>query len=895
MAAVRGKLKGLFDRPISSPIDATNPIVQSAVSALSANSDSYEGDQADQCPPGYLPNAYGGCDIDPYNVTSGTGANTGSTFVDTGSTNTTTTVIEQQPAANVNVTVPVSITDTGIQQISDQLTKAIQTTNQQTQNTIQAINDSIQKGIENTDAETQKVVDSLNKSIVSNIQEESDSIQNSINNASTNLGDEVKITSAAIAASTVATTTTVAKSINDEIDSVKNAITPILSSITGFIDQINVEVQKINDTFLQPIINLYNSTIGTVAMLTTAIETDLHEGISGLLKIPGQLADQLGSFDATLDRTVQQLGTVNKETVTDGITFLSQSFPDPLSKSMNAALGGATTADAIKTTFTNHVDLTAESFQQVSTEAISGIGSLLTQMLHILMTTFKTPFDQLHADWSSVGGIFVGLLDGALGLLTTVTSMAALAAPLIDAAEQEARILVPTAKLAPATVIEAMKRGFLDAKTGMKEIAASGLDSTRQQVLVDLGVFLADVNTAIGWWYRGIIDDGDLAVNMTAHGITPLDQQAIKASTVNLPALSDLLRWMNFGIITQDQFISNAHILRYDDSQITAILSTYQDRETPQTLSQLSGLLNNSSAGFLSATLSQPVPDTIQISGARAGYHPDLIRYIWLNHWTIPSVDVFIQSYFRGLRTLTELQERMAMANIPSELWDELLQIARPLLPLRTIPSLYSKGLITEGQAQTELAQHGHNQFHIDLILKAYAPVAKPVDTTQVAAIHTLSQSNARTLWSEGAITDDQYTQVLEAHGYTSATAALQLKADAISEHIKAQKQELADLTDQVLSGVMTGDDAVTKLNTDGFTLSQISKFGANIAKQQKVNAKIPTIPDLNRFLKAQLITLDQYTTALQQLGWQDPWLSAYLGLVSSNGVPAGTDTGATA
>jgi len=866
------RLKGLFDRPISSPIDTSHPLVQRAM-AVDANTDEPFDPYPVDCPAGYLPNAFGGCDQDPYAASNPLPI--GNPFQDTTTqTGNSPTQIVQIPSSPSEVTInnQIAITDSGIQ----------------------AINDSITSAINNTNAQTQKVIDELNKAIVSNIQEESDSIQASIKNASTNLGDEVKITTAALAGTTAATVATTAKSINDEISAVKNAITPILTSITGFIDQINAEVQSINDTFIRPIVNLYNTTIGTISTLTQAIETDLHEGIAGLLKIPGQLADQLGSFDATLDRTVQQLGIINKQTVTDGITFFSQSVPEPLSKALGQSLTGKTVANSLTTTFGDKVELTNESLGKVSTEAISGLSGLLKQLLGIVSDTFKGTLSDMHANWASVESMFTGLLDGALSLLTTLTAIASLAAPLIEAAEQESNKLIPVTKLDPGTVIAALRRGFIDTQTALAELATKGLDATRSQVLIDMSVFLADANMALDWWYRGLITEADLVDNLQKHGLQTEDITAYREASINLPTMNDLTRWLNFRIITQDQFVANAKALRYNDAQLDAILQTYRERETPQTLSALNGLLNNSSAGFINATMNQSVPDIVATAGERAGYHPDLVRYIWLAHWQIPSVDAFIESYFRGFRTQTEVKQRMSIANIPAELQDELIEIKRPLLPLRMIPSAYSRGLITQQQAETELRSHGHNEAHIQLILQAYAP-AKPATANPVAStLHGLSVSNAKQLWADSAITTDQYKQILEAHGYDSQTADLQIQVDSVNQHIHAQKAELSDLTSQVLAGVLSIDDATIKLNTDGFTPSQIAKFQSTIAKQLKLNTKIPSIADLNKFLKAQLITLDQYTNALQMLGWQEPWLSAYLGLVSSDGVAATETSGAT-
>lgn len=770
--------------------------------------------------------------------------------------NTSTTVIAGVPSIN-NITNNINIVDDGIAQVSAQVSKAIE--------------DSVAKA-------AQIAKDTVD-AVASGVSSLASKIWDAVTYAFGNIGDLLKSIASAVWDNLKNIISAIGDHIASLLQDLRDWIGPILKNIGDVLDAVTKQIQKINDTLIEPIANIYNTTIKTVVTLTTAIEQDLHEGIGGLLKIPGQLADQLGSLDATLNRSIQQLGTVNKETVDSSITFLGQTFPAPFSAAMASALGGKTLSSALSTTFAAKEQLTTESLGQVSQEAIRGLGTLLLEVLSLLGDGFKEAFGDLHATWASAGGIFVGLLDGILGALTAVTAIAALAEPLIDTAAEEARKLIPTKKLDPTTVINALTRKFIDNKTALSEIASSGLDATRTKVLLDLSVFLADANTALEWWYRGIIDENDLLANMRANSISDNDIVAIRAASVYVPNLAQLQRWLDFGLIDQDEFTTNCKVLHYDSAQIQALLSTYQDRESPQTLSQLHGLLGNTGAGWLNRTMLQPVPETVALAGSRAGMHPDLVRYIWLAHWQLPSVQSFIQSYFRGYRTLTEVQQRMEIENIPSELWDETINISRPLLPFRSISGYLAKGFITQVQAQEELAAHGYDLTHQQILLKAAVPTVSKTTPTAATSVHTLSIANARTLWADSALTDAQYLEILEAHGYTAEMAHAQLQADAITEHIKHQKVTLQDFTAQVETGVLSLDDASNQLLTLGFTSAQVAKFQLSVVKSLKVNTRHPSISEMKVFLKAKVITLDDFKQELQIQGWTDPWLSAFIAL----------------
>lgn len=876
-------LGGLFDRPLTPNIPIpTRATTRPAADEPSPGGDGGEPDPGDgggggspppgednpigaYCPPGSV------MDITGYCIPlSGTGAPVVVTIPPSGGPISVTPVEGDIGDVNIqnNIDNTIAVTDTGIQSVADAVSGAI-------------------ANAASTAATIARQAASQVAGALSNI---ATNITSGIAAALGNIGSVITGIASVVWNNLQNIVQAIGSSVSDLISKAVTFLQPILANIASVLDNLTQTVQNLYDNVIYPLLNFYQTTVSTIGALTVAIEQDLKTGISGLLALPGQLVDALGSIDATLDRTVQQLGTINGTTVSSGITFAGQTLPQPFGDAMAASLGGSVLSSSIKTTFGGNVPISNESLAAVSAEAISGLGTLLSDVLNTITKTYSGTFDQLHADWTDVGSVFVGLLDGLLSLLTTATAIGALTLPLIDAAEQQARILVPTRKLDPATVVAAMQRGFLTSQAGLAEISTSGLDPTRTQVLIDLNVFLADVNQALDWWYRGIINDQDLSSNMSAHGVTDSDQVAIKAGSVYLPSIGDLLRWTNFGIISEDELAANMAILRYDQAQVQAVLSSYQQHETPEILSQLDGLLNNSSIGWISNTLNTPVPQPVSTAGQRMGYHPDLTKYIWLSHWELPPVDTFIESYFRGYRTLTEVNARLAMANIPSELWNEVVQDRRPLIPFFFLASYIKSGTLTVEQGLAEFAKLGYDEQHLALFEAAFTPKASTVTATAAATVHTLSIANARELWGEGALTDEQYTGILEAHGYTSPMAALQLQADAISVHLKTQKQTLTDYTAQVEAGILSMDDAIQQLTQQGFTSAQVAKFQVTVNKALAVAVKHPSLSQLLAFVKAGYITVTQYTTELISQGWTDPWLTAFT-LTAQSDAPTSTAT----
>lgn len=652
-----------------------------------------------------------------------------------------------------------------------------------------------------------------------------------------------------------------------------------VKDIPDILHSISTQIQKINDTLITPIVTFYNSTVRTIATLTVAIENDLHEGLQGILKIPGDIAQGLTSLDATLQRTVEQLGIKNKEVSVSTVDYEGTKLPPLYASAGLAAYGGSPAKDKIASTFGETDHLNTESLQEISGQAISALGSLLEDILNMTGGMTKDAFNKLHADWTSIGSVFVALLDGLLSIVVTAASATALAEPLVEAAVEEAHKRVPITKLDIGTVQQAYQRQFLDEKTTDEELRTKGIDATRSQVLKDLTKYLADIGQAVDWWFRGLIPDDDLANNLKQHGVIDRDIELLKTGAQQLAPQNFIERWLNFGIITQDQATALLKQLRWTDAMIQGWTETRLQRISTQSRSQLDGRLNAAEAGWLNNTFLTPTPQSVVDAAQREGLHPDDARLIWQNHWTLPSYLSIIQSYFRGMRTYTEVGYMMQAQNVPHELWDELIQIMRPLIPFRSIPSFVKAGIMTEAQGRTELEQHGFDPLRADIIMR-YATISKqPTAATAAQQIHALSIQNARQLFDDGVLAESDYVTILQAHGYSLELAQAQANVDQIAAHAKQRKQEMADLEAQVIAGTLQPNDALTQLSTDGFTAAEIARFSNTVNRALVKNIKQPSYSDLKTFFKAKLIDLQTFKDAMVNLGWQDPWLTAFLGL----------------
>lgn len=437
-------------------------------------------------------------------------------------------------------------------------------------------------------------------------------------------------------------------------------------------------------------------------------------------------------------------------------------------------------------------------------------------------------------------------------------------------------------KLDPATMVRAWWRGIVDSGALNDELVVQGLSPARIKILSDLARYYYGPQEALDLFYRQVITPDQLNTLLQQVGMDADQIQAAKDGSFRLTSVEDAMSAWNRGLLTDEQLsqiLGNNRLNTYQQD-ILKVLA----RRPPTVQEAMQGQLTRDAVqNFLlgSFTDVDTIPSWLDQFGRDNGLNESAVQSVWWAHWNIGGIGNWITSYYRGLRVYSELASVAKSLGIPETILTDLIESGRPLIPFRTIPSLRKAGIISDNDAKAELSKHGFDNKHIDWLLAYADRTANPVAATAASNVASLSVATARTLFDDGAITEDQYIAVLEAHKYTPDLAKAQAEADRLAYETKRRKQHIADLTAEVEASVITVDAALADLRANGFTDAEIARFEVSVRRATTKNVKHPTIAELDKFYKAALITQDQYRNELQLQGWADPWLTAFIGLIA--------------
>jgi len=186
-------------------------------------------------------------------------------------------------------------------------------------------------------------------------------------------------------------------------------------------------------------------------------------------------------------------------------------------------------------------------------------------------------------------------------------------------------------------------------------------------------------------------------------------------------------------------------------------------------------------------------------------------------------------------------------------------------------------GVISEPYAKAQLGGHGFDLTAIEAMLKLARSAQSKALSASSGELHAISVNNARQAFELGALTEEQYHSVLLAHGYDEGSAKLAINVEQLQAHIHERKQLGIDLTNEVLGGLISIDDAMTQMRNHNFSVAETARVLKSIARTQKATVKTPPEPELRAMVKAKVIGLDDYTNALSLLGYAPRWVDAFV------------------
>lgn len=641
--------------------------------------------------------------------------------------------------------------------------------------------------------------------------------------------------------------------ISDVSSSVKSFIDPIADVIRETTDLVN----QINDEVIKPIVEPIRGIIETVDALMAEIRRDLDAGIKGLLQLPQDITNALNSVDAIMQRTVQQLSAANIETINKTVVpalmgaasaplgDLTKIFTDPIQKFHEQEKDLPPIRLPEDVNLTDYQERLIKGFERFDNGT-----DTITVWCRNLLTVLSWP---LYFQYTNQH--FLELL------------------------AEQARRKHPTSRLTPSQAIEAYRRGVIPAIEATQEMESAGFDTARIATLSRLAEAQPSYAQIVEKMRRDIITREQANEEMQKLGYTADEALALLVASLVIPGPSQIQQYMHRGVIDEEGARTFYKWLGYDVEETNRALAVSD--ELPSLSAIVENVVRNEAAkaGIATQSLTSIPPDSVLRAGRQLGLSSESIEAAWTNHWTLLPVNLITAAYFKGLINHSQLIGALRSAAVPDDLHAVWIDMQRPLIPSRTIPSMLVHNVIDEVQALRLLEAQGFSSVDAELYIKYAKATETTSPTTADESLHGLTQSTILNLYDQGAIERSATIKLLTDIGIGIEAAALAVQL----VDIKTQAEERAALVDFVIAqakaNVLTTDQAQQELFAAGLTNTEVTKAVSKLLAQTRVKDKLPTRAELDQMYNAGVLGDADYADALNTLGYSTGWAQRFLAL----------------
>lgn len=639
-------------------------------------------------------------------------------------------------------------------------------------------------------------------------------------------------------------------SISGDLKDITGGIEAVVGPIKNVVDQVTKEVQGINDSVVQPIRELIQAYQTATTTDLNKLTEDLHSGLSGILQLPQDLTNALTGVDAQFARATQELGSANKSIVTnDLVPGLNAGIGEPIS-GIKDVLTGPEYEPVGSVAFLETLPLDTPPETQAVIDVIKGI----------------------EKDIEDKSGGFGTLLKGILHLLQAADYEFRKFDESLEPYHQEARAKVKASLLSMAEATEAKRRDIISENDWRLEALKHGFNEERQNILYELMQYLFAPRDVVAMHERGIISDQDYELMIDQNNLD--DSQAAALTELMQTPLNpaDIAAGIARGFISDAQAQAMYRAAFVPEALRNIIPELEKRLISPERMARMEGRQSANAKGFLADTLSSAPPDDVKEQYNRTQAEAGAAELDWLSHWDIPQARWWCVAYFRGLRTLTEVEHAFEALNIPKEIWYDIIDTERELPPVWLVPDIVKTGVWSADKAIPTLMQLGFSEENAQVLYDYGVAAGQTAAKTAASELSKVSLGNAKSAFDDGLIDSATYTNILKAHNYDDESAQLTVELAEYNLAVQAQKNNADIIVSEVRLGQIDINTAQSNLYNLGLTTKQVEQYLQKIEAAQRANAKLPSVSMLEQMYKKALISEKEAADMLVTIGYDPTW-----------------------
>lgn len=301
--------------------------------------------------------------------------------------------------------------------------------------------------------------------------------------------------------------------IGNFVNSTSKFIDAFITPIKNLVNEITGFVNRINTNFVEPIKNVVAGTYNAIRNFSTALHTDLHNGILGLLSIPGDLANALTSVDAQFQRATVALGGIQQHIASD------------------------TLVPGLKATIGDQITEFSRAYNETVGPATGEIGNFKLEQLYSAKTTdeLKQWFVEVETDNGALGGFYGKLWKIFTALITLLPYISNTKAGNFEQERQASFAEFLPGLLPLSEIVRSIYRATAPINELEAEASYHGISPGKLALLVENARWLPGGRELVEMLFRGAVTQADADKVAAQIGYSSASWQALQQAALGPP------------------------------------------------------------------------------------------------------------------------------------------------------------------------------------------------------------------------------------------------------------------------------------------------------------------------------------------------------------------------
>ena len=395
----------------------------------------------------------------------------------------------------------------------------------------------------------------------------------------------------------------------------------------------------------------------------------------------------------------------------------------------------------------------------------------------------------------------------------------------------------PIQPLPVAESILSLHRGIITADDATINILKQGYKREDVDRIIQVGQVIPDITFIYNMFYRDLIDESAFDFSLKALGFAEGFIEPLKELAFFVPPVQDLIT-----MAVREVF----------SPEIALAQGQFED-----------------------------FPEDFARFAKQQGVKRDWAEKYWAAHWSLPSVQMGYEMLHRGVITEERLKGLLRALDVMPFWRDPLIEISfRPFTRV-DIRRMHRVGVLTDGDVLLAYLNLGYDQTNAGLLRDFVLEINKEDEIITLDVASDLTRSSILSFFKDGIIGGTVARALLIQSGINVAAAELFILAAEFDIERRDRKQKLNIILDEFRFDGLTFVEAADRITALGFETKEHELAQADLESLRVREIKLPSKADLDKFLKADLLTDAQYLDQLDRLGFSRLWGDKYLALLS--------------